>query len=50
MGLNMCGVDTLRANSGPVVMDVNWLPGLNGIETPTDKDVANMMIQLLKKY
>jgi ribosomal protein S6--L-glutamate ligase len=49
MGLNMCGVDILRANSGPVVIEVNSSPGLGGIETATGKDVASMIIQFLEK-
>ena len=32
MGLGMCGVDILRSNEGPVVMEVNSSPGLEGIE------------------
>lgn len=49
MGLNMCGVDILRSNSGPVVMEVNSSPGLEGIETATGKDVAGMIFQFLEK-
>jgi ribosomal protein S6--L-glutamate ligase len=49
MGLHMCGVDILRANSGPVVMEVNSSPGLEGIETATGKDIATMIIQFLEK-
>jgi ribosomal protein S6--L-glutamate ligase len=49
MGLNMCGVDILRSNSGPVVIEVNSSPGLGGIETATGKDVARMIIQFLEK-
>lgn len=49
MGLNMCGVDILRAERGPVVMEVNSSPGLEGIETATKKDVANMIIEYLEK-
>jgi ribosomal protein S6--L-glutamate ligase len=49
MGLNMCGVDILRASSGPVVMEVNSSPGLKGIETSTNKDVAGMIIEYLEK-
>lgn len=45
MGLNMAGVDILRSNNGPVVMEVNSSPGLEGIETATQKDVAGMIIQ-----
>ncbi|MFT2091314.1 30S ribosomal protein S6--L-glutamate ligase [Paraglaciecola sp. 2405UD69-4] len=49
MGLSMCGVDILRASSGPVVMEVNSSPGLEGIETATGKDVASMIIQCIEK-
>ncbi|MDB5667082.1 MAG: putative alpha-L-glutamate ligase, partial [Alphaproteobacteria bacterium] len=35
MGLNVCGVDMLRSNHGPVVMEVNSSPGLEGVETAT---------------
>ncbi|MGB3665631.1 MAG: 30S ribosomal protein S6--L-glutamate ligase, partial [Bermanella sp.] len=49
MGLNMCGVDILRSNNGPVVMEVNSSPGLEGIENATGKDVAKLIIQLLEK-
>jgi len=44
MGLEMCGVDLLRANRGPVVMEVNSSPGLKGIERATGIDVANKVI------
>ncbi len=49
MGLNIAGVDLLRSNHGPVVMEVNSSPGLEGIETATDKDVAGMIIQFIEK-
>ncbi|WP_075188263.1 30S ribosomal protein S6--L-glutamate ligase [Teredinibacter haidensis] len=49
MGLNVCGVDLLRANSGPVVMEVNSSPGLEGIETATQKDVAGLVIEFIEK-
>ncbi|WP_100641060.1 30S ribosomal protein S6--L-glutamate ligase [Alteromonas facilis] len=44
MGLNMAGVDILRSKNGPVVMEVNSSPGLEGIETATGKDVAGMLM------
>ncbi|MBT8127049.1 MAG: 30S ribosomal protein S6--L-glutamate ligase [Gammaproteobacteria bacterium] len=44
MGLNVCGVDILRSNHGPVVMEVNSSPGLEGIEKATEKDIAGMII------
>ncbi len=49
MGLNVAGVDLLRSNHGPLVMEVNSSPGLEGIETATGKDVAGMIIQFLEK-
>jgi len=50
MGLNVAGVDLLRSNHGPVVMEVNSSPGLQGIETATGKDVAGMIIGCIEKY
>jgi ribosomal protein S6--L-glutamate ligase len=49
MGLNVAGVDLLRSNHGPVVMEVNSSPGLEGIEQATGKDVAGMMIEFIEK-
>jgi len=49
MGLNVAGVDILRSNHGPVVMEVNSSPGLQGIETSTGKDVAGAIIQFIEK-
>ncbi|HEY5789961.1 MAG TPA: 30S ribosomal protein S6--L-glutamate ligase [Gammaproteobacteria bacterium] len=50
MGLNVAGVDILRSNHGPLVMEVNSSPGLEGIETATGKDVAAMIIQFMEKH
>ncbi len=49
MGLNVAGVDILRSNHGPVVMEVNSSPGLEGIEQTTEKDVAGIIIEYLEK-
>lgn len=49
MGLNVCGVDMLRSNHGPVVMEVNSSPGLEGVEKATGKDIAGMIIQYIEK-
>ncbi|MDX1406022.1 MAG: 30S ribosomal protein S6--L-glutamate ligase [Woeseiaceae bacterium] len=49
MGLNVAGVDLLRSNHGPVVMEVNSSPGLEGIETATGRDVAGMVIEFIEK-
>jgi ribosomal protein S6--L-glutamate ligase len=50
VGLNVAGVDILRSNHGPVVMEVNSSPGLEGIEGATGKDVAGMIIQFIEKH
>ena len=49
MGLNVCGVDMLRSNHGPVIMEVNSSPGLKGIEAASEKDIADMIIQFIEK-
>lgn len=48
MGLNICGVDILQSNTGPVVMEVNSSPGLEGIETATDKNVASIIYEFIE--
>ncbi len=49
VGLNVCGVDLLRSSRGPLVMEVNSSPGLQGIEEATQKDVASMIIEFIEK-
>lgn len=49
MGLNVCGVDLLRSQNGPMVMEVNSSPGLEGIEKATGKNVAAMVIDFIEK-
>ncbi len=49
MGLNVAGVDILRSHHGPVVLEVNSTPGLEGIETATSKNIAGLMIEYLEK-
>ncbi len=49
MGLNVCGVDILRSSRGPLVIEVNSSPGLEGIETATGKDIADLIIQFMEK-
>ncbi len=50
MGLNVCGVDLLRSNHGPVVMEVNSSPGLEGVEKATGIDVAGRIVEFLEKH
>ena len=48
MGLNVCGVDLLRSAHGPVVMEVNSSPGLEGVEKATGIDVAGKIIKFIE--
>lgn len=49
MGLGMAGVDILRSNHGPVVMEVNSSPGLEGIEKTSGIDVAANIFEYIEK-
>lgn len=49
MGLNVAGVDILRSNHGPVVLEVNSSPGLEGIEKATGLDVAGKIYDFIEK-
>ena len=48
IGLNVAGVDILRSQRGPLVIEVNSTPGLEGIETSSGKDIAGEMIQFIE--
>ena len=49
MGLRVAGVDLLRSNHGPVIMEVNSSPGLEGIEKASGIDVADKIIEFIAK-
>ncbi|MBF0341088.1 MAG: 30S ribosomal protein S6--L-glutamate ligase [Magnetococcales bacterium] len=49
MGLNVAGVDMLRSNRGPLVMEINSSPGLEGLEKATGIDVAGKIIHFLEQ-
>ncbi len=49
MGLNVAGVDMLRSNHGPVIMEVNSSPGLEGIEKASGKDIASRIIEFIEE-
>jgi ribosomal protein S6--L-glutamate ligase len=49
LGLNVCGVDLLRSNRGPVVVEVNSSPGIEGMEAASRADVAGAIIEFLEK-
>lgn len=50
LGLNVAGVDLMRSNHGPVVLEVNSSPGLEGIETATRVDVASKVIEFIETH
>lgn len=50
LGLNVAGVDILRSKEGPLVMEVNSSPGLEGIESATEKDVAGMIVEFIEAH
>jgi ribosomal protein S6--L-glutamate ligase len=50
MGLNIAGVDLLRSNHGPVVMEVNSSPGLEGIEAASGIDVAGAIVKFIEAH
>lgn len=50
LGLDVAGVDILRSDRGPLVMEVNASPGLEGIENTTGIDIATLMIQWVERH
>lgn len=49
MGLNFAGVDLLRSHRGPLIVEVNSSPGLEGIETATGRDVAGAVVNFIEQ-
>lgn len=49
LGLDFAGVDIIRSKNGPLLLEVNSSPGLEGIENATRKDIAGMMIASIEK-
>ena len=49
LGLNVAGVDLLRSDRGPLVLEVNSSPGLQGIENSTGLDIADMIIEYIEE-
>jgi ribosomal protein S6--L-glutamate ligase len=48
LGLNVAGVDIIRSKKGPLVLEVNSSPGLEGIEKSTSKDIAKLIIEFIE--
>lgn len=49
LGLDVAGVDLLRSKRGPLIIEVNASPGLEGIETTTGIDIAGKIIEFIEK-
>lgn len=49
LNLPVAGVDIIRSNKGPLLLEVNSSPGLEGIEAATGLDIANIMIEAIEK-
>ena len=49
LGLGIAGVDMLQSDSGPLIMEVNSSPGLEGIESATGKDIAKSIIRYIER-
>jgi ribosomal protein S6--L-glutamate ligase len=49
MGLKVAGVDLIRSDNGPLVLEVNSSPGLEGIERVTSKNVSDLIIDFVEK-
>lgn len=49
IGLDVAGVDLIRSERGPLILEVNSSPGLEGIEGVSGKDIAGMMIEHIEK-
>lgn len=50
MGLGVAGVDMLQSSRGPLILEVNSSPGLEGIEKATGKDIAKTIIRYIEKH
>ena len=50
MGLGICGVDLLQSKNGPLIVEVNSSPGLEGIEAATGKNIAKNIIRYVERH
>jgi ribosomal protein S6--L-glutamate ligase len=50
MGLGICGVDMLQSKNGPLILEVNSSPGLEGIERATGKNIAKSIIRYVERH
>ena len=49
LGLNVAGVDIIRSTQGPLILEVNSSPGLEGIEAASKKDIAGEIVGFIEK-
>ncbi len=49
MGLQTCGVDMIRSNRGPLILEINSSPGLEGIEKTTGRDIATDILDYIEQ-
>ena len=49
MGLNLAGVDILRSKTGPLILEVNSAPGLEGITLATGVDIAGEVVKYIEQ-
>ncbi len=50
LGLNVAGIDILRSSRGPLLLEANSSPGLQGIEAATGEDIAGMIIRFIETH
>ena len=50
LGLGVCGVDLLQSSRGPLVLEVNSSPGLEGIEAATHQNIAKEIVKYIEKH
>ena len=49
MKLGVCGIDILQSSRGPLVLEINSSPGLEGIEKTTDVDISEKIISYIER-
>jgi ribosomal protein S6--L-glutamate ligase len=49
LNLEVAGVDIINSSRGPLVLEVNSSPGLEGIETVSQRDIASLLIKHIEK-
>jgi len=50
MGLNVAGVDLIQSDEGPMILEVNSSPGLEGIESASGTDIADLIVSYIEDH